>query len=391
MIDIHAIRAAAYRVAVDGDVFRFVDANRAALELTGFTTTFQPGLTPQDVFPAETASTLVARYQECAAGRAVSYTSLAAIGGGETRQWRTTLFPGAGPDGTIAFICGVCSENDEAGDWPALALDTLEGGYWMLDLSTREFQTSQGLAEKIAGPGHASLNMAEYVSYVHADDLSLELPDGDNEVTVEFRVFTYEGRMRWLRTRRRPVRDASGRATHVLGVVLDITEHKLAVMRLEKEAATDILTHVANRRAFERAAERHFGGAEPSIGVVVIDLDEFKPVNDRHGHQVGDDLLREVGRRLARLEGPGDLLSRIGGDEFALLLPDASPDRIEDLTRQIEAALSEPFRVGGTSIAIGVSCGSAMRCGADRSVGDIVARADRALYAAKDRRRRLIA
>ena len=106
---------------------------------------------------------------------------------------------------------------------PTLALEALDGGFWTLDLATREFKTSRRLAEKIAGPGHASLDLAEYVGHIHADDLRLDLPDGDHEVTVEFRVFTYEGRMLWLQTRRRPVCDSSGRATHVVGIVLDIT------------------------------------------------------------------------------------------------------------------------------------------------------------------------
>ena len=174
--------------------------------------------------------------------------------------------------------------------------------------------------------------------------------------------------------------------------MLDITERKLAMIRLEQEAATDILTRVGNRRAFERAAERCFDReGESRFGVVIIDLDDFKPVNDRHGHGAGDDLLREAGRRLAEIVAPGDFLARIGGDEFAVLLPATTPDRMDALARQVEAAFIPPFVVGGAVVVVGASCGSAVRSSRDRSVGDIVARADQALYAAKDRRHRLIA
>ncbi len=392
MFDIHAIHAAAYSIAVDGENFRFHDANASSLALSGHSA-FQPGLTPHDIFPPDVAAEIVQRYRACSVDGAVSYASSAMVGA-ELRRWQTTLFSVAGDDGRPAFLYGVCSRLEEAAtaDLPTLALDTLDGGFWTLDLATREFKTSRGLAEKIAGPGRASLNLAEYVSHVHVDDLDLEMPDGDQDATVEFRVFTHERRTRWLQTRRRPVRDASGRPTHVVGIVLDVTERKLEMMRLAQEAATDLLTRVGNRRAFERAAERCFADeAEPFFGVIAIDLDHFKPVNDCHGHRVGDELLREVGRRLAALVAPGECLARVGGDEFSVLLPATTLERMDVLVARIEAAFFEPFAFVGAAIVVGASCGSAMRLPCDRSVGDIVARADRALYAAKGRRRRLIA
>lgn len=428
MIDIHAIHAAVYCVAVDGGTFRFLDANRAFLELTGFTAAFPPGLTPHDVLVPDLAATLVERYRACCSGEAVSYLSSMATTAGK-RSWRTTLFPVCDAAGAPIRVYGICSSLAEPASsalscravpgrdrlergaaeeaaveavapsaifrdhlLPALALEALDGGFWTLDLATREFRTSRRLAEKIAGPGHDSLNLAEYVGFIHVDDLVLDIPDAEHEVCVEFRIFTFEGRMRWLQTRRRPVRDASGRATHVVGAVLDITDRKLELLRLEKEAATDTLTRIGNRRAFDRAADRWFDDETGhGFGVVVADLDGFKPVNDRHGHAAGDELLREAGRRLAELVGPGDLLTRIGGDEFAILMPEATEERVGTLAREIERAIREPFRLANATVVVGASCGVAIRRACDRNVGDIVARADEALYAAKGRRRRLTA
>lgn len=393
MFDIHAIQAAAYSIAVDGDEFRFHDSNRAALVLAGITEAFQPGLKPQDVFPPPVAAMIVDQYRACCAGEAVSYASSTVVVG-ELRRWQTTLFLVADAGGRPAFIYAICSRLDAKAlvDLPTVALDALDGGFWTLDLATREFTTSRRLAEKIAGPGHVTMNLAEYFGHIHVDDLRLEMPEEDHEVTVEFRVFTYEHRMRWLQTRRRPVRDPFGRATHVVGIVLDVTERKIAMRRLEEEAATDMLTRVGNRRAFERAAERCFEGEEGHrFGMVVVDLDGFKPVNDRYGHRVGDDLLREAGQRLTRHVAPGGLLARIGGDEFAILLPDTTFKLLEALVAQIEADFDEPLVVDGRAISVGASCGSAVRSSCDRSVGDIFARADAALYAAKAGHRRLTA
>lgn len=391
MFDIHAIKAAAYSIAVDGEGFRFHDTNRAALDLAGISVAFQPGLAPHDVFPPQLAALIVEQYRACCAGQVLSYATNTVVGT-ELRRWQTTLFPIAGADGRPAFIYAICCRLDAKAlvDLPTLALDTLDGGFWTLDLATREFRTSRRLAEKIAGPGHLSMNLAEYLGHIHADDLRLELPDADQEVTVEFRVFTHDGRMRWLQTRRRPIRDPLGRPTHVVGIVLDVTESKLAMKRLEEEAATDMLTRIGNRRAFERAAERCFDGEDGHrFGMVVVDLDDFKPVNDRYGHRVGDDILRAAGQRLAEHVAPGGLLARIGGDEFSILLPDTTLDQVEALLQQIETAFLEPLVVDGRSIVVGASCGSAIRSSCDHSVGDIFARADRALYATKESRRRV--
>ena len=392
MFDIHAIHAAAYSVAVEGDGFRFHDANASILALTG-TTTFQPGLTPQDVFPPDVATGILQHYRACCLDGSAIYSSSVMVGP-ERRCWQTTLFAIVGEDRMPAFLVGICSPVAEvvAADLSTLAFDALDGGFWTLDLATHEFSTSRRLAEKIAGPGHTSLNLAEYVSYVHLDDLNLEMPSGERESTVEFRVFTYDGRMRWLQTRRRPVRDAHGRTTQVVGIVIDITDSKLEMIRLTQEAATDILTRVGNRRAFESAAERCFANeADSVVGVIVIDLDDFKPVNDRHGHRVGDELLCEVGQRLAALVEPGECLARVGGDEFSVLLPATTLQRMDVLVARVEAAFFAPFACGSGALVVRASCGSAVRLPCDRSVGDIAARADRALYAAKKGRRRLIA
>jgi diguanylate cyclase (GGDEF)-like protein/PAS domain S-box-containing protein/putative nucleotidyltransferase with HDIG domain len=122
-----------------------------------------------------------------------------------------------------------------------------------------------------------------------------------------------------------PLRDAAGRLSGFVGTVKDITERKRVETKLAELAATDHVTGLPNHRAFQdrltaevARARRH---GRP-LSVVVFDLDNFKLVNDRHGHQVGDAVLREVGRRLGGQARSSDLMARIGGEEFAWILPE---------------------------------------------------------------------
>jgi diguanylate cyclase (GGDEF)-like protein len=120
-----------------------------------------------------------------------------------------------------------------------------------------------------------------------------------------------------------------------------------------------------------------------SCAVLMIDLDRFKEINDSFGHSVGDDLLRLVGPRLGSSLAPGDLLARMGGDEFAVLLPDAGVERARDVAEAISTALRDPFVLGDMPLHVDASIGIAL-CpdhGRDRSL--LLARADTAMYVAK--------
>ena len=156
-----------------------------------------------------------------------------------------------------------------------------------------------------------------------------------------------------------------------------------ALETLSREATTDPITGLANYRAFHERlgseVERSARHGRP-LSVAVLDLDHFKLVNDTHGHQTGDDVLAEVARRLAGAMRGGELMARIGGEEFAWLMPEATPEGACAAAERVrEAIQSAPFEAAGTlTVSIGV-CSNQQAETADELVG----RADEALYWSK--------
>jgi diguanylate cyclase (GGDEF)-like protein len=157
--------------------------------------------------------------------------------------------------------------------------------------------------------------------------------------------------------------------------------------RLAALARTDALTGLPNRRALEdelaRATARASRGGT-ALAALVIDVDRFKQVNDAHGHAAGDAVLAAVAARAAGALRAGDLLARIGGEEFAALLPGADLARAAEAGERIRAAIAaEPVAAGGLGLAVSVSVGCAALGAGEPDGRALLARADQRLYEAK--------
>jgi diguanylate cyclase (GGDEF)-like protein len=158
------------------------------------------------------------------------------------------------------------------------------------------------------------------------------------------------------------------------------------IAELERLVATDTLTPLFNQRHFMEELDRwcwrahRYGG---TYGLLYLDVDRLKAVNDIQGHKVGDDVLRGVAKLLMGAVRKSDIVSRIGGDEFTVLLDTISPEQLEEKTAAMRAMLTDvPVQTAGPTMKIGVSVGSALIEGKSHAA-DLLDVADKAMYAHK--------
>ena len=210
----------------------------------------------------------------------------------------------------------------------------------------------------------------------------------------------------WCDVRSRPVTDGRGRLLGRVSVVRDVTEERarhhavevlnarlvaeLAVVErlqaeLSEEAVRDHLTGLHNRRHLDRALTAALArvSADEPLAVAVLDIDHFKAVNDRHGHAAGDQVLRGIADALRTATRPGDVVARLGGEEFVLLLPGAGLEAALARAEQVRIACAAVrHRTGGGPVAVTVSVGVALASAGTDAVA-LLAAADAALYEAK--------
>jgi|GEM_PF-776554 len=206
--------------------------------------------------------------------------------------------------------------------------------------------------------------------------------------SVDKRFMRQDGSLLYASVSTRCVRRANGMVDYYVVVIQDISERKQAEEHIQHLAHYDVLTDLPNRtllgdrlqQALLRAARDH-----SQVGVLLVDLDNFKRINDTLDHTVGDQLLREVGHRLQSCVRECDTISRQGGDEFAVVLPDLiNNDEAPRVAERILGAMTEPYRFGDDDLHITCSIGISLYPRDGRSAEILLKNADSALYRAKD-------
>ena len=278
-----------------------------------------------------------------------------------------------------------------------LALSGADEGTWDLDLQTGRLNFDARWGEIL---GYVSEQerpnyFDEWAMLIHAEDRESVLKAMQNhtngqtsEYRAEYRIRSRSGALKWVLGHGRAVRRGpDGKALRVVGVTRDITLRKQAEERIWQLAHSDALTGLPNRVSFYDRLRQAISQArrhEQKIALLFLDLDGFKQVNDRFGHDIGDALLKEVAERLRQNIRGEDIVARTGGDEFIFVLYDVGrPDNAGIVAGKIIQSLTEPFEIQGNTCLIGGSIGSAIFPDDSNEVETLVTHADDAMYQAK--------
>jgi len=225
-----------------------------------------------------------------------------------------------------------------------------------------------------------------FLETVHPEDRdhvkqSLE-KKSQQEVEVVYRIVHPDQSIRWIKDRSFPIGDDSGRTHRIVGIAADITDLKLGEEKLRYLSLHDPLTGLYNRIYFEEEMSRIEKIRYETVGILACDVDGLKLVNDTLGHDQGDRLLVAAARVIRDSFREGDLAARIGGDEFAVVLPNTTEPAVENACQRIQETV-DTYNATNPELPLSISVGFAVKNGSHKNLKDVFKEADNHMYRKK--------
>lgn len=275
-------------------------------------------------------------------------------------------------------------------------LVTVNAVLWAFNWETREVLYVSPAYERIFGRS-AGLLLADYNQWrdsIYPDDLEYaerslaEVLDKGAVEDREYRIIAADGQVRWLSDKCFINRQAEpGQPVIIVGFAEDITDKKNMESELHRLATIDVLTQSSNRRHFFDCAHREFELARQQGGplaFLLLDIDDFKLINDTYGHPVGDRVLQQIAETGRGALRRGDVFGRIGGEEFAAVFPGCAPDMALQVAERLQREIQRlSFTHEQKTFGITVSQGLTNLTAEDANIESLFARADAAMYEAK--------
>jgi diguanylate cyclase (GGDEF)-like protein/PAS domain S-box-containing protein len=266
-------------------------------------------------------------------------------------------------------------------------------GQAIVDTSLNALYVNPALC-KMFGYTAAELIGVNLRTFVHPADIATAGADFDvlkngshSQVVSELRLIRRDGTTVWVQRNAVTVPGTHGSADIIIGQFQDVTARKRAEAELARQAVTDPLTGLGNRQAFLDSVQKQ-RDSQPAawVGIVFIDLDGFKQINDTYGHAVGDAVLIQVAQRITQIVVAPDSVYRIGGDEFVVLSTKAEAEEHDaELANRLRRALTGSYATGATPLTLSASVGSAR--GPSDDIQQLLRDADAHMYRHKARRR----
>lgn len=391
---------------------RFLVKNLAGARWLGFDSPEAAlGKTPWDLYPPELAERLVADdRQVLESGQALEgHEHQVKDSTGAVRWLRTTKVPFRDHHGAVVGLVGISVDINEARltaeelqrsearfrDIAEVSADIL----WETDENLRYTMISGRYTEISGIPIESAIGKRRGEGVL--DNFPLDAEErarwadhfADLEARRPFRDFEFclptEEKTWVLQSSGKPFFDGDGQFLGYRGISHDITEAHELRQQLIHQASRDGLTQLLNRTAFQERLRQALARAarmDSSVGLFFIDLDRFKPVNDRLGHEAGDQLLRMVAERLQHNVRDGDTVARLGGDEFALLVEDSRTRReLAEVAQKLLDLLRAPFQLKRETVTLDCSIGISRYPDDGLDPEELLRRADKAMYHAKAR------